>query len=351
MCMLINISMLPPTQNHSRRLQLLFLFLFGLSIPLGTLAVQSIRDTRSKAAELPQLPRKVIKPALLSGYVFVDTNMNGERDLEEMGYSGATIRVNAHNQTIQPSISMGVSGSPIPIMVSEPIFFTDTYGYFKTNISASGNDVDLSIDVPAGYKSSTDPSIRAKDSIANAHPIVEFGIYPIGSNTITPQPTPTAPYPVEVRTFTPTDDGYVNKATPDRIYGMSSSLSVNGGNNPVREAYIKFSVTGVTRLVQKAILRVYVTNNSSTNGPALYTASTSWVESTLSYATKPQLTSTLIEDKGMTPGNTWLEYEVTPVISKSINGTYTFALIPTSSDGITISSKEGIHKPELVVTF
>jgi hypothetical protein len=45
----------------------------------------------------------------------------------------------------------------------------------------------------------------------------------------------------------------------------------------------------------------------------------------------------------------WVEYDVTPWVTA--DGTYTFALVADSNDGVTFSSREGATPPQLVVTL
>ncbi len=45
--------------------------------------------------------------------------------------------------------------------------------------------------------------------------------------------------------------------------------------------------------------------------------------------------------------NTWIEFNVTAAIAG--NGTYSFVLATDSTDGITFSSREGGHPPQLVL--
>lgn len=388
----LNVLVMKIIQNmyiNNRLCQIILIAVLGFSIVVGLFAVKSSVDLRSEAASYHQL--SISGNAYISGYVYVDENKNGERDLNEVGYSKATIQIYPHNKkTEQPRITDAADTMP---MLRNDVLSqqTDQYGYFKMKNNLLIGDFDIGITIPSGYKSTTSTVIRKKELQRVDHQIIEFGLYPNNlmpylPPSCTPRPscldqnppcdmpipvgmswcnitppigvsispeaaTPTVIFPIQVRTYIPTDDGYVNEATPDRVYNNSSTLSINGRNNPNREAYIKFSVNSVTQPIQKALLRVFITNNSSTDGPALYSTENIWTETTLSFINKPQIISPLIEDKGVTSGNAWLEYDVTQIVSKNINNSYSFALLPTSSDGITISSKEGIHKPELVINF
>ncbi len=45
----------------------------------------------------------------------------------------------------------------------------------------------------------------------------------------------------------------------------------------------------------------------------------------------------------------WVDYDVSSEVTG--DGTYTFALISNSTDGVTFSSREGPKPPQLVITF
>ena len=54
------------------------------------------------------------------------------------------------------------------------------------------------------------------------------------------------------------------------------------------------------------------------------------------------------DNKGLLTTNTWVEYDVTSLLTG--NGTYTFALIADSTDGAEFSSREGGAPAQLVIT-
>jgi hypothetical protein len=67
-------------------------------------------------------------------------------------------------------------------------------------------------------------------------------------------------------------DAHVEELHPTTNNGASDYLQVENANNRNTESYVRFTVSGVAGTVQSARLRVYVTTNSSSNGPAVYTA-------------------------------------------------------------------------------
>src|SRR5215211_2687951 len=150
-------------------------------------------------------------------------------------------------------------------------------------------------------------------------------------------------------TFPAEADARVQEANRNTNYGNATTLLVNGLNNPDVESFIRFTVSGVTGPLQTARLRVYVTTNSSTNGPAVYGANNTWTETGITWNNRPARTTNALDNKASTSTNTWIDYNVSALITG--NGTYTVVLVADSSDGITFSSREGSRPSELVVTL
>jgi hypothetical protein len=144
-------------------------------------------------------------------------------------------------------------------------------------------------------------------------------------------------------------DSRVPEAKPDLNFGSNPTLYVDGGTaDPDVESYIRFTVTGISGTVSSAKLRVYVTD-ATRNGPALYTTSNSWTETGITWNNRPARTSDMLEDKGALTVNSWVEYNVTNIITG--NGTYSFILVTDAADILGLSSREGSSGPQLVVTL
>jgi hypothetical protein len=115
------------------------------------------------------------------------------------------------------------------------------------------------------------------------------------------------------------------------------------------QSYLRFTVSGVSGTVQNARLRVYA-YDGTTNGPSVYSSSSSWSETGITWNNRPGLTSGAVDDKGYIATNTWVEYNVTQLVTGSGNGTYTFVLSTTSTDGSHFRSRQGSQPPQLVIT-
>jgi hypothetical protein len=174
------------------------------------------------------------------------------------------------------------------------------------------------------------------------------------TDTVTPtstlSSTPTSTQgPITSLTFITNADAYVNQSNPSTNYGSATTLQVDGASDPDIESYIRFTVTGISGTIQSARLRVYVTTNGSNNGPAVYAAGSTWTETGITWNNRPARTSSAVDNKGSIGTNTWVEYNVTSLVTG--NQTFNFVLAADSADGLIFSSRQGSQPPQLVITF
>ncbi|MDQ3871216.1 MAG: DNRLRE domain-containing protein, partial [Chloroflexota bacterium] len=152
-------------------------------------------------------------------------------------------------------------------------------------------------------------------------------------------------------TVAPDADARVQEANGTSNYGLSGYLAADGGADPDVEGYLRFNVSGITGTVLSAKLRLYAYNGSA-NGPALYASGTTWSETEITWNNRPSRTSGVIEDKGAVAANSWVEYDVTRLVTG--NGTYSFNLATTSPDAVLAYSRQHSDanlRPRLVLTF
>jgi PKD repeat protein len=152
--------------------------------------------------------------------------------------------------------------------------------------------------------------------------------------------------------FTPDADARVEQARFGTNFGSSTFLQVRGGTNLVAESYVRFRVSGVTGTIQSAKLGLRALNNGTVDGPALFTASSTWSQSTITWLNRPARDTAVIGDVGAIASNANVEYDVKPVVTG--DGIVTFALIGTSGDGVDFASRESsdaTKRPRLIVTF
>ena len=151
-------------------------------------------------------------------------------------------------------------------------------------------------------------------------------------------------------TFAVVADARVEQDLPNTNFGNSSKLRATNG--PLMESYLRFTLAGLTGSVQSAKLRVFDSNDATNNGPAVYAAPSSWTETAITWANRPAAAGAPSDNVGAVAEETWIEWDVTPLVSG--NGDVTFVLVGDSTDGANFASKEysdPSKKPQLEVTF
>jgi hypothetical protein len=147
-------------------------------------------------------------------------------------------------------------------------------------------------------------------------------------------------------------DALVEEANPDSNYGLGTALRIDGGSDPDMESYLRFRLSGAFGALASAKLRVYATTGT-VNGPAVYSTASSWSETGITWSNRTARTSGATDDKGAISAGSWVEYDVTSLVSGD-NQAYSFILATASVDGITFKSRQAAdptRRPELVLTF
>jgi uncharacterized repeat protein (TIGR01451 family) len=156
--------------------------------------------------------------------------------------------------------------------------------------------------------------------------------------------------PVPQATFAPEADARVQENQPTVNFG-TDFLRADGGSDPDVDSYLRFPLTGITGPVQSAKLRVWATS-ATADGPAAYAAGNGWNETDVSWDNRPPRTSGANDDKGAIGSGSWVEYDVTSLVSG--NGTFSFDLATGSTDEVDFASREDASpslRPQLVVTY
>jgi hypothetical protein len=141
----------------------------------------------------------------------------------------------------------------------------------------------------------------------------------------------------------------VKQSSPSTNYGNATTLQVDDTSDPDLESFIRFTVAGVSGPVQSARVRLYATTNGTQNGPAIYATDPSWNEKDITWNQRPARTSSAVDNKGVINTNSWVEYDVTSLVTG--NGTFSFVLAGDSNDAVAFSSRQGVQPPQLVVTI
>ena len=150
-------------------------------------------------------------------------------------------------------------------------------------------------------------------------------------------------------TFVTEADARVRESDPDENFGNDTTLRADGGDDPGVESFLRFTVTGISDSVRTAQVRVHTTTNGSDNGPAIYATDNSWAENEITWNNRPARTSGALDNKDRVDAETWVEYDVTSLVTG--NGTFSFVLATDSNNSVVFSSREGAQPPELVIMF
>lgn len=173
-------------------------------------------------------------------------------------------------------------------------------------------------------------------------------------------------------TLTPVANAYVQAGSfvNDNFGGSTElfvkKLSENSKQNVNRAAYLKFDLTGLTRVPFKATLTLTTTKASSPAGAveniALYDESDStWTENGITWNNAPGLnrgnftsTATPIRTQGVTAAPGSVSIDVTAFVAAHVGDVVTIQMLDASAQNILVgfSSREaGANGPQLTLTF
>ena len=141
-------------------------------------------------------------------------------------------------------------------------------------------------------------------------------------------------------------DAEVYSGAPNTNLGTAPLMAVDG--SPASESYLKFSVPDLGRDVVGASLRVHAASRT-VKGPNVYSTPAGWIETGITWNNRPAPVGDVLGSMEAIAPDTWVEYDVSTAVIEQ--GTYSFALIGTSSDGVdfvTLNSSDAA-KPQLVV--
>ena len=154
---------------------------------------------------------------------------------------------------------------------------------------------------------------------------------------------------LKIITLRPVADATISKSYPKTNYGSSPYL-IGDLYSPYRNVLMKFSINGIgSGKVTSAKLRLYVQNPSPLGGIFYKTTSTTWSEKTVTWNSRPAVSSKLAT-LGRVYSGRWYSVDLTKYITK--DGTLSLRVISTYSDGTIFYSKEkgSSYAPRLVIT-
>lgn len=161
--------------------------------------------------------------------------------------------------------------------------------------------------------------------------------------------------PLEQVVFTPTQDAYVSRGSPDMNYGLTASLLVDGGNQVMEDGshnltYLKFEVDIPGRAVSVK-LRMHTqaaVGSESFDSGVIHVTGAAWEEGKITYNSRPQPAEE-VGKMGKVAADAWEERE----LRLSLEGKQELCLVivPTTTDGASYDSREGLYPPELIIEY
>ncbi|MDF2693378.1 MAG: metallophosphoesterase [Labilithrix sp.] len=144
--------------------------------------------------------------------------------------------------------------------------------------------------------------------------------------------------------YAPVADAWVDSSRPNQNFGADAVLRADTA--PAQyQSYLRFDVPAFAGTVTRAVLRLWVVDETL-DAPALYNTSTGWSEMGITWANRPA-TTTKVADIGRVLTNKWVEYDVTARVKAK--GSYAFALVTSSADGVQFGSRTSANAPKLVL--
>ena len=161
--------------------------------------------------------------------------------------------------------------------------------------------------------------------------------------------------------ITPSDDAYVNSASPTTNYGTAATLNLA---SPTQTPYIRFDFSAVPpsytgSQVAKATLKLFVNSVTTAGSFNLDVVNGSWSEHSLTYNLQPALGITIASSVPLTTSNKaeYIQIDVTSTVQAWLNGSEPndgLALVANSPLVASFTTKESTttsHPPEIDIVF
>jgi hypothetical protein len=111
-------------------------------------------------------------------------------------------------------------------------------------------------------------------------------------------------------TFTVSADSYTSERNPNLVHGNLHYLKVDGGPRE-RTSYLRIDIPPARRVMTKATLRVYSTQNNPWGVAVRFVADDNWRESQITYNNAPEHLGRVLGHSGPVGANEWVEIDVT----------------------------------------
>jgi hypothetical protein len=146
------------------------------------------------------------------------------------------------------------------------------------------------------------------------------------------------------RVYNPTVDAYVSTAHPDTNYAATPILRADA--TPKIRSYLRFRLNDLSGRVVRAELRLWSKTGDLTGYAVHRVASTSWDERGITSNNGPSMGNPVATSGPFGP-ESWSSTDVTRLLQA--NGQVSLAVTTESRQNITFDSREGRHRPQLVV--
>ncbi len=172
---------------------------------------------------------------------------------------------------------------------------------------------------------------------------------PTPTPTTAPSPTPTEA-PVSTLKINPIADSEVRQSNLTRNYGTAKSIEVDG--SPIRVAYLKFDLSGLTgKTIKSAVLKLRITGSSKNTQNIKAVSDNSWTETGITYKNRPSVGS-IIGTISNAKSNTWNNIDVLSYIQSKAGNIISLGIDSTGSDDLDFTSRNSSsNKPELIITY
>jgi hypothetical protein len=152
-------------------------------------------------------------------------------------------------------------------------------------------------------------------------------------------------------TFTPVADAYVDAGESSANFGAADVLEADA--NTQRVGYLRFVVAGTGGQVVRAVLQLRVAGESGaesdSGGSLVVLSNPTWSEGAVTFRNRPPVNGPVPAGAARVGRGQAVEFDVSATVIR--DGTYDFALVSASSDGVTYTSRESDTPPRLVLTL
>src|SRR5215210_4590613 len=147
---------------------------------------------------------------------------------------------------------------------------------------------------------------------------------------------PSPPAQASAQTVLANAEAHVYSSYPSLNYGDWAFVRVD--DDPIRNGYLRFDLSGVGSPITKATLQVLAKDSHPTGFAVHPVPDSSWVESSITYANAPAIDPPVVPASGKQSGGEWVSIDVTPAVKGT--ALVSLGLTTSSSSSLSILSRE-----------